>query len=185
MLTLQDHKRHLLSELHKGLTPSSSTWYAFSLQEGEQEEWWRCVENCVEKAVCLAEMTDYQVTVFHELVVLGLVRAWQAFCCRKASGRVISTVACKECADRGGSVNAAYLWALCDGEEETRARTVEAVLWGRPLLVRRRLTEKGRTRGFESLVTALHPSTVRHYLEEVWHEACHTRWQKKGSLILS
>jgi hypothetical protein len=185
LTTLHEHKRHLLIELKKGLTPSPSSWYAFSLLDEEYEEWWHCVEDVVEKAMFLSEMTDHQIAVFHELVVLGLVRAWQGFCCRKATGNVISTVACKECVDRGGSVNAAFTWALSEKDDEQRARAVEAVLWGRPLLARHRLIEVTRTRGFEALVRSLLPMTVRRYLDTVWEVSCHNRWEKTGFMSFS
>jgi hypothetical protein len=184
LTTLHEHRRHLLGELRRGLSPSPLSWYAFSLLDGEHEAWWQCVEDVVERAFSLAEMTQqhYQIVVFHELVVLGLVRAWQGFCCHKASGSVISTVACKECADRGGSVNAAFTWALSDGDEGKKALAVEAVLWGRPLLARQRLIERARTRGFEALVRSLLPSDVQSYLEQVWDGACQGRWWKRCSL---
>jgi hypothetical protein len=178
--TLPEHKKRLLAELKRGLAPSHSSWYAFSLLDGEEDEWWRCVEQVVERAFFLAQMTDCQAPVFHELVVLGLVRAWQGFCCRTATGKVMSTVACKECVDRGGSINAAFTWAFTDTDEVHRAYAVEAVLWGRPLLARQRLIEKTRTRGFEALVRSFLPSAVRRYLEQVWDGACHGRWEKVG-----
>ncbi len=178
--TLRAHKKNLLVELRKGLGPSSFSWYAFSLIEEERDEWWHCMEQVVEKASFLAEMTDRQILVFHELVVLGLVRAWQGFCCAKAVGRVMSTVACKECIDRGGSVNAAFIWSLSQKEEPERSSDVMAVLWGRPLLARSRLIEQSRTRGFEAIVRSFLPSSVRQYLEEVWNGACHGRWAKDG-----
>ncbi len=177
LIPLREHRKLLLSELKKGLIPSRSSWYAFSLQDGERDQWWHCVEHVVEKAFCLASMTDHQIPVFHELVVLGLVRAWQGFCCRIAGGSVMSTIACKECVDRGGSVNAAFTWAFFEGSDEERARAVQAVLWGRPLLSRQRLIEKPRTRGFEALARSLMPAMVRRYLEEVWDESCHRRWR--------
>lgn len=182
LTTLREHRRHLLSELRKGLTPTRSSWYAFSLCEGEHDLWWQCVETVVEKAFCLSAMTGHQIPVFHELVVIGLVRAWQGFCCRNARGTVMSTVACKECIDRGGSVNAACAWAMSGGDEEERARTVQAVLWGRPLLARQRLIEKSRTRGFEALVRSFVPMTVRQYLDEVWEAACCRQWRIKTPL---
>lgn len=185
LFTLQDHKRHILKELRKGLSPSPSSWYAFSVLEGEEHEWWDNVQMVVEKAFALAQLTDYRCPVFHELVVLGLIRAWQGFCCRKSTGEVISTVACKECADRGGSVNAAFVWAFSDKEEEQRAKTVEAVLWGRPLLVRQRLIEKRRTCGLEALVRAFHPSTVKTFLDEIWHESCKGRWKRSDPPLYS
>jgi hypothetical protein len=180
--SLRDHKRHLLQDLHKGLSCSASSWYAFSLIDGEKEEWWHCIEEVVEKAFFIAEETSHPIPVFHELVVLGLIRAWQGFCCRNVQGSVMSTIACKECADRGGSVNAAFSWAMTDVAEIERASIVQAVLWGRPLLARQRLIEKRRTRGFEMLVRSLMPSDVRTYLDYLWGIGCHDRWQKKAPL---
>ncbi len=185
LMTLRDHQSHLLGELKKGLTPSRSSWYAFALMEGEHGAWWRCVEEVVEKAFFLSEMTDHPIAVFHELVVLGLVRAWQGFCCRSLTGSVMSTVACKECVDRGGSVNAAYVWALGDDGEKHRACAVQAVLWGRPLLARQRLIERSRTRGFEALVRCCMPTAVHQYLEEIWNAACLNQWQKRGPVDFS
>ena len=159
-----DHRSIVLEELKKAIEEKPS-WYAFSLRDDEKERWWRAARFVVREAFQLGG-TDAK--VFHELVVLGLIRAWQAFCVGNRSGRVISTVACKECADRGGSVNAAFLWARQDGDEAERAREVMAILWGRPLLARRRLNQEHRTHGFEALVRALAPETVRAFLQEVW-----------------
>ena len=157
LTTLSAHKDRLHEELRKG------KWYAFSLCEGEEAAWWRCVDVVVENAYAIAATSE----VFHELVVLGLVRAWQGFCCRQAAGTVLSTVACRECIDRGGSVNAAFVWALTEREED-RPSAVMAVLWGRPLLSRHRLICASRTRGFEALVRALSPKDVREFLDKVW-----------------
>ena len=110
-------------------------------------------------------------------MVLGLVRSWQGFCCRETAGMVMSTAACRECVDRGGSVNSAFVWALTEREED-RAAAVMAVLWGRPLLSRHRLVFASRTRGFEALVRALSPEAVRKYLDEVWAIGCSDRWSR-------
>ena len=156
LTTLHAHKERLVAELRKG------TWYAFSLKAGEETAWWRCVDFVVESAYAIATTP----VVFHELVVLGLVRAWQGFCSREADGKVLSTVACRECVDRGGSVNAAFVWAMTKHEED-RASAVMAVLWGRPLLSRHRLIFASRTRGFEALVRTLSPRIVRDYLDKI------------------
>jgi hypothetical protein len=177
--TVNDHARNLRSELRKGLSPHPDRWYAFCLQDGEREEWWSEVEQVLDTALALAQSTGDPIFVFHELVVIGLVRAWQGFCCKMASGHVMSTVACKECIDRGGSVNAAYTWALSEDNELRRAQDVMAVLWGRPLLAKRRLINRMRTRGFESLVRNVLPSLVRTYLQNVWAHACRHRWTKE------
>ena len=154
--TLHDHKERLVAELRRG------KWYAFSLRPGEEAAWWRCVDFVVENAYAIAKTP----VVFHELVVLGLVRAWQGFCCRGSSGMAMSTIACRECVDRGGSVNSAFVWALTE-REECRAPDVMAVLWGRPLLSRHRLIYASRTKGFEALVQSLTPKSLRDYLEKV------------------
>ena len=160
LTSLQAHRERLAIELRKG------KWYAFSLREGE-ESWWQCVDSVIESALAIAEKTERQAEVFHELVVMGLIRAWQGFCCRGVVGMAMSTVACRECVDRGGSVNAAFLWALTKREED-RALAVMAVLWGRPLLSRHRLIYAGRTRGFEALVHSLSPEIVRDYVGRAW-----------------
>ena len=154
LTTLSAHKERVTAELRRG------KWYAFSLLEGEEDAWWRRADAVVECAYAMAATPE----VFHELVVLGLVRAWQSFCCRQTAGTVFSTVACRECIDRGGSVNSAFVWALTESEEE-RASAVMAVLWGRPLLSRHRLIFASRTRGFEALVRSLPPEHVRAYLK--------------------
>ena len=154
LTTLSAHKERVSAELRRG------KWYAFSLLEGEEAAWWQCADGVVERAYALAATPE----VFHELVVLGLVRAWQGFCCRRTAGTVVSTVACRECIDRGGSVNAAFVWALTEREED-RALAVMAVLWGRPLLSRRRLIFASRIRGFEALVRSFLPENVREYLK--------------------
>lgn len=182
---LEEHRRQLLHELKKGCIHPRSGWYAFSLMKGEEDEWWQCVDQVLEKSVILSETTEQKVRVFHELVVLGLIRAWQGFCCRNAAKSVISTIACKECADRGGSVNAAFTWALSHEEDLEKAHIVETVLWGRPLLSRNRLIDSSRTQGFEALVRAFEPVVVRKYLEEIWNEACQGRWQKSGDLLIA
>ena len=176
--TLDDHKKNLLQELHKGFHPTLQSWYAFSLLEGEHQLWWHIVEEVVEKAAALAETADDTITSFHELMVLGLVRAWQGFCCRQRDGWVMSTVACKECIDRGGSINAAFVWALSKKEEPERAKEVMAVLWGRPLLARNRLIVSLRTEGFEALVRAFPPEWVERFLDDVWQKACQGLWRR-------
>jgi hypothetical protein len=169
--TFQAHKERLCDELRK------EKWYAFSLCKGEEEPWWRCVDLVVENAYAMAAGTERQVEVFHELVVLGLVRAWQGFCCRNVSGMVMSTVACRECVDRGGSVNSAFVWALTEDETD-RASKVMSVLWGRPLLSRHRLIFTSRTRGLEALVRSLLPAAVRNYLDEAWTIGCCGHWAR-------
>jgi hypothetical protein len=171
LTTLQAHKERLIGELRKG------KWYAFSLGRGEEEAWWRCTDLVVDNAYAMAAPTEQQAEVFHELVVVGLVRAWQGFCCRHASGMVMSTIACRECVDRGGSVNSAFVWALTEAEEN-RALSVMSVLWGRPLLSRHRLIFASRTRGFEALVRSLSPEAVRNYLDEAWTIGCCGHWMR-------
>ena len=171
LTTLVAHKERLLGELRKG------KWYAFSLCKGEEEEWWRCTGLVVENAYAVAATTPLQTRVFHELVVLGLVRAWQAFCCRHTAGMAMSTIACRECVDRGGSVNSAFVWALTENEEE-RTSKVMSVLWGRPLLSRHRLIFASRTRGLEALVQSLSPGAVRNYLDEAWTIGCCGHWTR-------
>lgn len=162
--SVADHRSIVLEELKKAIDGQKS-WYAFSLRDHEKEAWWNCAQYVVREAF---QLGGVQSRVFHELVVLGLIRAWQAFCVGSCTDRVISTIACKECADRGGSVNAAFVWANSDAEESMRAKEVMAVLWGRPLLARQRLNHEGRSRGFEAIVKALAPETVRAFLWDAW-----------------
>jgi hypothetical protein len=110
--------------------------------------------------------------------VLGLIRAWQAFCAGARNDKVMSTIACKECADRGGSVNAAFIWAKSEASEDMRAKEVMAILWGRPLLARQRLNEEKRSRGFEALVKILAPETVNSFLKDIWRNSCLWQGQK-------
>lgn len=161
-----EHKKMLLMQLSRAIFLNETTWYFFSLESKEKEKWWSVTEEVVERAFSLAQGNR---VVFHELVVLGLIRAWQAFHGHDID-KLISTIACKECIDRGGSVNTAFLWALLghDVEEKERALRVMAVLWGRPLLAKKRLIEKSRTKGFQALVKQLSPVVVREYLDGVW-----------------
>jgi hypothetical protein len=166
---IQEHKKMLLNQLSRAIFLKDTSWYFFSLQGKQKEMWWSIVEEVVELSLALSQGL---IPVFHELVVLGLIRAWQAFHMKDVN-RLISTIACKECIDRGGSVNAAFMWALLgdDVGKKERARKVMAILWGRPLLARRRLIDKSRTIGFQALVAALPAKEVRHYLETVWNIA--------------
>ena len=166
-IDIDEHRKRLLRELSRSIFLGEAAWYYFSLNAVEKEPWWSLTEEVVERAFSLSRGKS---AVFHELVLLGLIRAWQAFHLKDVE-RMISTVACKECIDRGGSVNAAFLWAFLgdDVGEKERAAKVMAVLWGRPLLARKRLIEKSRTKGFEALVDALPPHVVRAYLEGIWN----------------
>jgi hypothetical protein len=165
-LAVHDHRTRLLRELSRSLFLGETTSYFFSLASEQKEPWWSVVEDVVERAVALSQG---RAKVFHELVLLGLIRAWQGFHSKDVE-KIFSTVACKECIDRGGSVNASFLWAFLGDsvEEKERAAKVMAVLWGRSLLARKRLIEKSRTQGFEALVDAFPPHVVRSYLEGIW-----------------
>jgi len=167
--TVKDHKKTLEEQLLKSIFyPSNSSCYAFSLISDEKKEWAHIVKAVLNKAYELAE--DLSPAVFHELVVLGLIRAWQRFCTKNTSGKVLSTIACKECIDRGGSVNSALVWALQNHlSKQTCAQEVMSILWGRPLLSRYRLILPSRTTGFEALVKAFTPNTVRDYLSSIWN----------------
>lgn len=175
LTTLDAHRERLVAELCK------DRWYSFVVSEEEKKDWWNCVDSVVEHAYQLAKTTDNQVTVFHELIVLGLVRAWQSFCCRTSAGLAMSTIACRECIDRGGSVNAAFAWAFAEREED-RAKQVMAILWGRALLSRHRLILSSRTRGFEALARACSPVSVREFLNGIWTVGSLGRWQRIQSL---
>jgi len=152
-------KEHLYEAIFQ---PSHRSWYAFSLLHEEREAWAKIVETVLDQAYELGPSP----IVFHELVVLGLIRAWQSFHTKENTGRVLSTTACKECIDRGGSVNSAFLWAL-----QSSAQEVMAVLWGRPLLSRYRLIMPSRTRGFEALVETFTPDMVKDFLSSIWMAA--------------
>jgi hypothetical protein len=168
--TVDDHAKELLRQLHESIFHPTGMkgWYAFVVKKEDRQEWWKCVETVIE----LSKSLTAEVRVFHELCVLGLIRAWQGFCVRDERGKVVSTIACKECIDRGGAVNAEFVWALSDEKmaEQERVKHVMSVLWGRPLLARRRLIESSRTRGFEALVT-LPQSRVKKFLHSVWEES--------------
>jgi len=168
--TLDDHRACLEKEIHTAIDhPSRPSWYAFALLPEERKEWTRIVDVVIESAYELG--SGHSPVVFHELVVLGLARAWQRFCTKNSSGKVLSTIACKECIDRGGSVNSAFRWALHPTlSEQQRTQQVKAILWGRPLLSRYRLILPSRTRGFEALVDIFPPDVVRSFLAFVWRK---------------
>lgn len=162
---LQYHRETCLKEIKK-----PHGWYQFALQGGEEPHWSACVDYVVETAFRMARTVDD----FHELVVLGLIRAWQSFCVRGLEGRAMGTIACKECIDRGGAVNAAFAWAYSDPALSQRELTyrVMSILWGRPILARERLNEPWRTKGFEALVRFFRPEEVRAFLDGVWQCGC-------------
>jgi hypothetical protein len=179
---IQEHKKMLLSQLSRAIFLKDTSWYYFCLKGKEKEMWWSIVEEVVDQAFALSQGL---IAVFHELVVLGLIRAWQAFHMKDVE-RLISTVACKECIDRGGSVNAAFMWALLgdEVEEKTRANKVMAILWGRPLLSRGRLVVRQRTKGFQALLEVFPPNRVRSYLETAWNIASSAGLASSSRLVL-
>jgi len=154
---------HMLDQLSAAVyEPYGKSWYAFSLFDHERDRWMACAEAVLEQTLEMA--VDIQ--TFNELVVMGLARAWQKF---TLQGKAISTIACKECIDRAGSLNAAFFWALCCRQcsEQEKAKKCMAILWGRPLLARSRLVEPSRTQGFESLLKAYSSDDVNEYLKKV------------------
>ncbi len=169
--TLLQHRRFVEHEINAAIEGGTS-WFAFALKEEERQVWRDCTQFIVERAFLMAQRSHQDsAPIFHELVILGLIRAWQGFCLKNAQKDVLSTIACKECADRGGNANAALAWALLEGKEEDRIKNVEAILWGRPLLSRSRLNEHCRTKGFLSLVQTFPRQVVRDYLDAVYRYA--------------
>ena len=73
---IEEHKKLLLTQLSRAIFMQDTSWYFFSLRGDEKEMWWSIVEEVVEESFALAQGV---IPVFHELVILGLVRAWQAF----------------------------------------------------------------------------------------------------------
>lgn len=186
--SLEKHYDTLCSILHEDIFcprwERRKSWYAFSVTDEELSPWWQIVQRVLQQAKQLAAPHPHAIAIFHELVVLGLARSWQGFCLRQAHGHVMTTMACKECIDRGGSINAAFVWALCHrhGEkthrvtEEERACKVMTLLWGRPLLARQRLITPRRTKNFAQLIDALEPKTVDEFLHKLWIAATANRW---------
>ena len=158
-------KMVLLEQLKKACYGEES-FYAFSLLDEDRDTFFRIVLAVLEEAYRISnEISHRPAAVFHELVVLGLVRAWHGFCLRQAEGDAMATIACRECADRGGSVNAAFVWAFSEKNEQDTAVSVQTVLWGRPLLACMRLNEHCRSRGFCALVENFQPSDMKKYTE--------------------
>jgi hypothetical protein len=179
---LQTHTTTLLSHLHEDIMhprwKEGKSWYAFAIKQEEQLPWWEHAQYVVELAATIAASYHHAIPVFHELCVLGLTRAWQGFCLQHVEGQVMSTIACKECIDRGGSVNAAFVWAFSNTTSlEKRTERVMAVLWGRPLLARRRLISECRSRNLAHLIEQISPDTLRKYLDAIWQKTTTNCWK--------
>ena len=77
---LIQHRHFIEKELNAAIQGQAS-WYAFAIKDDERDEWTDWVGFVVDEAFAMAQETKSSI-VFQELVLLGIIRAWQGFCMR-------------------------------------------------------------------------------------------------------
>ncbi len=148
----------------------SSQGHYFPIAEKERPEWEERLRILSEEAFYLINTgTELEKqSAYKELMLLMIVRAWQGKIFRALSSRsdqieLLSTIACKECIDRGGKLNASLLWALDPSIDEEVEKKVIALFYGRALLARKRMIQPHRSDSFMDLVNVVPRMQVRDF----------------------
>lgn len=131
------------------------------------EDAYRVVIECpINKEIPQEKWNWYQKAAFRELVILGMIRFHVAKCALHSHSSILVSYACKESMDRGGKINAAFLWAL--GEDTFRfKKIVFSALHGRPLLSRGRLILADRLEPLFALQIVVSQPKVRKFLHDI------------------
>ncbi len=138
---------------------NTRTGHYFPIPEDKRGLWESAIRNISEEAAgCIqAGSEQAKVRAYKELILVSLVRLWQGYVYgifkqRSEPFELLSTVACKECIDRGGKLNAELVWALDKSSDEEREAKSIALFYGRALLARKRMIQKHRSDAFFDLV---------------------------------
>lgn len=153
---------------------NSPRGHFFPIPESKRHAWEKAFITMSEEAIgCLQDGTDQEkMRAYKELILVSLVRLWQGYVYgffkqKGAPFELLSTVACKECIDRGGKLNAELVWALDKSQEDEREAKVVALFYGRALLARKRMIQKHRSDAFFDLIQCC----SRPDLETLCHKA--------------
>ncbi|MDB6081875.1 MAG: hypothetical protein JWO53_1147 [Chlamydiia bacterium] len=112
-----------------------------------------------------------QKAALRELVILGIMRYLVARSVQEASAlqadaKILSSYVCKECMDRGGKVNASFLWALGADIPETH-KLVFSALHGRALLSRNRLVLADRVEPMLATAMVITQPEMQMFLHDI------------------
>lgn len=93
-------------------------------------------------------------TALKEMALLVMYRQFQEYVFKRLpqGSEVITTVACKECIDRGGKMNAEILWSSPYINLAEKNRMVAAIFFGRALFARNRMVQPHRSDAFLELL---------------------------------
>ena len=124
---------------------------------GDKKVWAGAIHFIVDQSM---QYTD-QRSALYELIHLGIIRYFHLQNCTGGQNVIMST-SCKESIDRGGKINALFLWALLDDPD-----IPVTAFHARALSVRSRLMQKRRFDEALSLVGAVSKQNVRLFLDRV------------------
>lgn len=131
------------------------------------EHAYRVVIDCpINREIPQKKWNWYQKAAFRELVILGVMRFHVAQCALRSHADILVSYACKESMDRGGKINAAFLWALGSDTLEFQ-EIVFSALHGRSLLSRGRLILADRLEPLFALQIVVSQPKVHEFLHDI------------------
>ena len=114
----------------------------------------------------------YQKAAFRELVTMGLIKYFEAKSAQKLASeqkenpQMVTSAQCKECIDRGGRIDAAFIWGSTSDSKENEKLAFTA-FHARALLCRSRLILPDRAEPFYALTQMCDQGQVNKFLKDV------------------